>query len=130
MNKEMINLIIFMALCFVGYLIFRYVPFREGMETNPGHLSSTKSGVAGEASAYASTIKSQAVKHQDMLHINKYRGDYENAVLHLDDLIDHMMLNHALSVDHEDPMTSLDNLSKLNGAKAALNNVMKFMDSK
>jgi hypothetical protein len=129
MNKDMTNLLIFMALCFVGYLIFRSLPFKEGMNTVVAS-SSTTSGVGGDAAAYAATIKSHAVKHQDELHIDKYRSDYENAVLNLDDLVDHMMLKESLNVNHADPMSSLEKIAKLNGVKSGLNNVMKFMDSK
>ena len=129
MNKDMTNLLIFMALCFVGYLIFRSVPFKEGMDTVVAS-SSTTSGVGGDAATYAATIKSHAVKHQDELHIDKYRSDYENAILHLDDLVDHMMLKESLNVNHADPMSSLEKIAKLNGVKSGLNNVMKFMDSK
>lgn len=130
MNKEMLNLIIFMALCFVGYLIFRNIPFKEGMETNESPLSSVKSGVAGDASSYAASIKSHAVKHHDILHVDKYRSDYENSILHLDDLVDHMMLKSALNVDHTNPHDGLDKLTKLHQSKTALNHVMKFIDSK
>ena len=122
----MMNLLIFVALCFVGYLIFRSISFKEGMEPNTSFVS----GVAGDAATYASNLKSHATKHQDMLHIDKYRPHYENAVLHLDDLVDHLMLKEALSVNHADPMDSFDKINKLNGVKSALNNVMKFMDSK
>jgi hypothetical protein len=129
MNKEMINLLIFMALCFVGYLIFRSIPFKEGMDTVTSS-SSKNSGLGGDAATYAAKIKLHSVKHQDLLHINKYRDDYENSILHLDELVDHMMLKEALSVNHEDPMGGLEKISKLNGVKGALNNVMKFIDGK
>lgn len=130
MTPEMTNLLIFIALCFVGYLIFRYIPFREGMEANNSPMSSTKSGLAGNAAAYADSLKSQAVNYQDTLHIDKYRKDYENAIIHLDDLVDNLMLRSALMVDPSNPIPGLEELSKLNGSKIALNNVMKFVDGK
>jgi len=130
MSKDILNFLIFLALCFVGYLIFRNLPFREGMESGNPLVSSPKSGVAGDAGAYSDAIKSQAIKHQDTLHISKYRSDYENSVIHLDDLVDHLMLKTVLSVDHNNPSESLDRLNKLHSSKAALNHVMKFMDSK
>lgn len=130
MDQNIINFIIFLALCFVGYLIFRNIPFKEGMEGGANSLTSFKSGVAGDAASYASAIKSHSIKYQDELHINKYRPDYENSILNLDELVDHLMLKEALNVNHNDHMKSMDNLAKLNGAKSALNNVMKFIDSK
>jgi hypothetical protein len=129
MNKDMINLLVFMALCFVGYVIFRSLPFKEGMDTVVAS-SSTTSGVGGDAAAYAATIKSYAVKLQDELYIEKYRSEYENAILHLDDLVDNMMLKESLTVNSTDPMSSFEKISKLNSVKSGLNNVMKFMDGK
>lgn len=126
MNKDMTNLLIFMTLCFVGYLIFRNLPFKEGMVNS----SSTTSGVGGDAAAYAATIKSYAVKLQDELHMDKYQSEYENAILNLDDLVDNMMLKEALSVNTTDPMSSFEKIAKLNSVKSALNNLMNFMDGK
>jgi len=129
MNKDMTNLLIFMALCFVGYLIFRNLPFKEGMETVVAS-SSTTSGVGGDAGAYAATIKSRAVKLQDELHMDKYQSEYENAILNLDNLVDNLMLKEALSVNTADPMGSFETIAKLNSVKSALNNLMIFMDGK
>ena len=126
MNKDMTNLLIFMALCFVGYLIFRSLPFKEGMVNS----SSTISGVGGDAAAYAATIKSHAVKLQDELHMDKYQNEYENAILNLDNLVDNLMLKEALSVNTADPMGSFETIAKLNSVKSALNNLMIFMDGK
>jgi len=129
MNKDMTNLLIFMALCFVGYLIFRNLPFKEGMDTVVAS-SSTTSGVGGDAAAYAATIKSRAVKLQDELHMDKYQSEYENAILNLDNLVDNLMLKEALSVNTADPMGSFETIAKLNSVKSALNNLMIFMDGK
>jgi hypothetical protein len=127
MNQEMINLLIFMAICFVAYVIFRNIPFKEGMSTP--EPSSNGEGVGEGASTYAAKIKSHAVKHKDALLISKYRSDYENSILHLDDLVDNLMLKTALDINHSDPQSGLEKLVNLNGAKSALNNVMKFIDS-
>jgi len=64
-----------------------------------------------------------------MLLITKYRNDYENAILNLDDLINTIMLQTALSVDPTKPMDSIEKLAKLESSRTALNNVMKFVDS-
>jgi hypothetical protein len=39
------------------------------------------------------------------------------------------MLQTALSVDTSKPLPSIEKLAKLESARAALNNVMKFVDS-
>jgi hypothetical protein len=64
-----------------------------------------------------------------MLLISKYRTDYENAILNLDDLISTMMAQTALSVNPSNPMASLEKLVQLNSARSALNGVMKFIDT-
>ncbi|NDI16400.1 MAG: hypothetical protein EBY83_00265 [Verrucomicrobia bacterium] len=68
-------------------------------------------------------------KNQDVLLISKYRTDYENVILSLDDLINTMMLQTALTVNPSNPSTSLEKLVQLNSARGALNSVMKFIDS-
>jgi hypothetical protein len=91
--------------------------------------SSMKDGIAGNAATYSSTIKSETVKLHDTFLISKYRKDYENIILNLDDYINMMMLKTALTVDQDNPGPSIIKLSDMNNAKTALNNVMKFVDS-
>jgi len=127
MSNEFITIIIFIILCYGTYWIFRNIPFKEGMTNG---TSSFNSGVAGGAAAYAASLKSQAVKYQDTLLVSKYRNDYENSLLNLDDLVDNLMLHTALNVDPNNHTAGIEQLAKLNGAKSALNNVMRFIDGK
>jgi hypothetical protein len=135
MNKQLINLLFILAICFVAYLLFRNLDFKEGMTTDISSSSttttttSTTNGIAGSAANYAANIKSMTIKNQDVLLISKYRKDYENAILNLDDLINTMMLDTALNVDNSKPMASIEKLNQLNSAKGALNSVMKFVDT-
>jgi len=131
MNKQLINLLFILAICFVAYLLFRNLDFKEGMTTDSPNSDSTAktNGIAGSAQNYAANIKSETIKNQDVLLISKYRKDYENAILNLDDLINTMMLQTALTLDNSKPMSSIEKLNKLNSAKGALNNVMKFVDT-
>ena len=139
MNKQIINLLFIIAICFVAYLLFRNLDFKEGFDGNTTDVKTTTStststatpssnGVAGGAQNYAANIKSMTIKNQDMLLITKYRNDYENVILNLDDLINTIMLQTALSVDASNPLTSIEKLAKLESARTALNNVMKFVD--
>jgi hypothetical protein len=134
MKTELINLFLFIGIIFVVYLLFRNFNFeiKEGMEnkTSPGTKASPSSnnGIAGNAAAYGASIKAAAIKSQDTLLISKYRSDYETAILNFDDLINNLMLETALSVDINNPDLSIEKLSKMNNAKLALNNVMKFVD--
>jgi hypothetical protein len=136
MNKQILNLLFILAICFVAYLLFRNLDFKEGMTTDSSTSTSTSTsstttanGIAGSAQNYAANIKSMTIKNQDVLLISKYRNDYENAILNLDDLINTMMLQTALSVNSSNPIASIEKLNQLNSAKGALNSVMKFVDA-
>lgn len=143
MNKQILNLLFIIAICFVAYQLFRNLDFKEGMtnatdasgnvisstSSSSSTSTSTSNGIAGSAQNYAANIKSMTIKNQDVLLISKYRTDYENAILNLDDLINTMMLQTALTVDNSKPMSSLEKLVQLNSARGALNNVMKFIDA-
>jgi len=137
MDKDFIyNLLIFIGICILIYYIFRNIDVnREGLENASSSSTSTKtssdsntSGVAGGAAAYAANIKAQVIKLQDTTLISKYRSDYENVVINMDDLVNNLMLQVTLNIDQTKPEASLAKLAELNQAKAALNNVMKFID--
>ena len=129
MNKELMNLFLFIGICFVIYVLFRNFNFsyKEGMATSSD--APTTNGVAGNAAAYGATIKAATIKLQDTFLITKYRSDYETAILNLDDLINNLMLQTTLSIDSNNPDAAIAKLSNMNQAKAALNSVMKFVDA-
>jgi hypothetical protein len=134
MKKELMNLFLFIGICFVLYLLFRNFNFntKEGLTTQTTQTapnSNSTNGVAGNAASYAALIKATTIKMQDEFLISKYRTDYETTILNLDDLINSLMLKTALSVDANNPDKLIIKLSQLNEAKNALNNVMKFVDS-
>jgi len=135
MKKELMNLFLFIAICFVVYLVFRsfnYNPMLiEGMTDASGNSVSTSgNGIAGSAASYGATIKAATIKLQDTFLVSKYRTDYESVILNLDDYISNLMLQNTLSFDMKNPSASLSKLVELQQAKTALNNVMKFVDSK
>jgi len=128
MKKELINLFIFVAICFIAYILFRNLNFsaREGMTDASGN--SQLNGIAGSAASYGATLKAETIKQQDKYLISKYRSDYETVILNLDDLVNNLMLGASLNVDPSKPHEALSKLAQLNEAKTALNNVMKFID--
>lgn len=129
--KEFYNLLLFIVICFVVFILFRsfnFTPIREGMTDASGNITS-ENGIAGNAASYAASLKSLVIKSQDVFLINKYRSDYETAILNLDDLINNLMLKTALTTNPSNPIDSLDKLAKMQQAKNALNSVMKFLDS-
>ncbi len=131
MNKDFLcNLAIFIGICILIYYIFSNINVKEGLENASSSTTSSSSsnGVAGNAAAYSANIKAQVIKLQDTTLISKYRSDYENVVINMDDLVNNLMLQVTLNVDQSKPEASLAKLAQLNQAKAALNNVMKFID--
>ena len=107
-------------------------PIMEGLETmDTANATSTTSGESGNASNYADKIKSTVVKLQDTLLIPKYRSDYENTIIHLDDLVNFLMLKQVLNINTDGgpaTMNGLQNLVALKNSKDALNATMMFLD--
>ena len=129
------NLFLFIAICFVAYILFRNFEYNsaygiiEGMTDGSGNvMPSTTNGVAGNAASYGATIKAANIKMQDTFLISKYRSDYETAILNLDDLLSSLMLQTALTVDTKSPQAAIKQLAEMNQAKLALNTVMKYVD--
>ena len=148
--KEFYNLLLFIAICFLVYLVFssfNYNPMLiEGMTDASGKTSNkntlnknalnknalnknASNGIAGNAASYAATLKASTIKSQDTLLISKYRSDYESAILNLDDLINNLMLKTSLSVNQNNPIEDIIKLGQMQQAKVALNSVMKFVDT-
>jgi hypothetical protein len=89
-------------------------------------------GEGANASTYAASIKAQVVKLQDELLINKYRKDYETAIINLDDYIGYLMIKQVLNMKIDgDVKTNTDSLAILNTLKTtkeSLNATMTFLD--
>jgi hypothetical protein len=132
MNKLFQNITLFIAIFFVLYLLFRNFNYnlKEGMTDASGNTvtPSTKNGIGGNASTYASTIKSANIKLQDTLLVSKYRSDYEQVILNMDDFVNNLMLETVLNINPSNPQNAIEQLAQLNLAKGALNNVMTFVD--
>ena len=132
MKSELMNLFLFIGICFVLYLFFKNFNFsgiKEGMTDASGNsVTPPPNGVAGNAASYGATIKAENIKLQDTFLITKYRTDYETAILNLDDLLNSLMLKTALSIDTKKPADGIKQLAEMNQAKSALNSVMKFVD--
>ncbi len=126
----------------VGVLVFMGLKFLkiqtktlvEGLENS----SDGTTGEGGSASAYNSKIKAAVVQMQDTLLVSKYRADYENILLNLDDYINLLMLKTSLNVNvnatpeagKPNPnMPLLMGLKTFGDAKISLNSVMKYIDS-
>jgi len=140
MSEDLINLIgIVVIIAFLIYLVAKsmklHINVMEGL-TNPTS-SSTANGVGSSASNYATTLKNQVTQlHNDTLLLNnkEYIKEYGNIILSMDDYINALMLKTVLNMDAtadnaDANLSSIKTLNELNGAKASLNNVLKYVDS-
>ena len=131
MNDDLLKVVVVLALIFfiVGLgmnILNTNQKKREGL-TNQG-----SNGEAGNANNFAATIKAQTVILQDSLLVPKYRTDYENVIINMDDYLNMLMLKQVLNIDTtKDAQTNITNLEALNtisSAKKNLNDVMVFID--
>ena len=137
MEKHLIDLFIFIMVLLVIYYVFSYmsninnINIKEGLTNNVTTTTtetSSNNGIAGNASSYAATIKNMAILSKDKLLISKYRADYENIILSYDDYVNALMLEKVLD-GSTDQMKKMSDIATLNQSKAALNAIMKFVDT-
>ena len=109
---------------------------KEGMETASATTVATTgtNGIAGNASGYAANVKLATVQLQDTLLISKYRPEYENAILNLDDWVNATILKTVLSIqpsssDAVGQKEQLSQLAQLQQVKSALDSAMKYVDN-
>jgi hypothetical protein len=140
MHQNNIQLIVILGI--IGIIMFYTFSsigkskFLEGMENATTSTQSLSNGLATNAPSFATSIKANAAKIQDTLLIKKYRKDYENVILGLDDYIDNMMLKTILeigisqnNIDETDFIKKMEKLNTLKQSKDALNATIKFVDS-
>jgi hypothetical protein len=110
----------------------------EGLTTlsdskSRNNLGSSFNGVAGNASNYAKKIESQTAKMVDGMLIPKYRSDYEQILLHLENYHNASLFSKLLNYNLNDPTKSSEELSDIvkhhDNVVQSLNNAMKFLDS-
>jgi hypothetical protein len=110
----------------------------EGLTTLSGtnsnnNLGSSFNGIAGNASTYAKKIENLTAKLIDGMLIPKYRSDYEEVLLHLENFHNANLLNKLLNYNLNDPTKSSEELSDIvkhhDNVVQSLNNAMKFLDS-
>ena len=140
MSEDLIKIVGIVVI--IGFLIFLAIKSMslhmnviEGL-TNPGS-SATANGIGASAANYAITLKNQVTQlHNDTLLLSNkdYVKEYGNIILSMDDYINALMLKTTLSIDAtadnaDANIASIKTLNELNSAKAALNSVLKYVDS-
>ena len=71
---------------------------------------------------------------KDILNIDKYRTDYENTIIQMDDYLGSLMLSELMSLDPTSikETAMLNNLEKINKLQEGRNNLdllMKYLDT-
>ena len=140
MNEDLLKIIVLLGLVFfilgLGMNILRQgtgtnTLFKEGFQ-NTNAPGPGVNGEAGNAANFVATIKAQTVLLQDSLLISKYRSDYENAIIHMEDYLNMLMVKQILNIDTtKDAQSNLSRLEALNtisNAKKTLNETMVFLD--
>ena len=134
MNEDFLKILVVLGIAFVIIslginLLKMNKTVREGLTNQE---SGGSNGEAGNASNFAATIKAQTVLLHDTLLISKYRADYENIIINMDDYLSMLMLKQILNIDTtKDMQSSMSNLEALNtisNAKKSLNETMTFLD--
>jgi hypothetical protein len=111
----------------VGMMVI-YRIFNLQSDIIEGMTSSTDSKEISE------NVKNKASKIMDGLLIDKYRENYENTLTNLQELSNALILKHMVSSNSENmgdkffPM--VEKINSLEKFKGAINNSMKFLDSK
>jgi hypothetical protein len=131
---------ILVAALIIVYLVlnmFHIQPLKEGLEnqttsTNITDLTASMTGVAGGAANYAAAIKSKTVQLQDTILISKYRTDYENTIINMDDYFSMLMLEQILSMNPGDDINQnlqrIAAINTLSNGKKSLNETMAYID--
>ena len=130
---------ILVCILIILFFMVKMNGLKEGMETATSASTTTTAtngtnGIAGNASGYAANVKLATVQLQDTLLISKYRPEYENAILNLDDWVNATILKTVLSIqpsssDSVGQKEQLSQLAQLQQVKSALDSAMKYVDN-
>jgi len=106
--------------------------FTSAIDDKKGATTSNSSslGFAGSANSYAEEVKANYIKLQDQLLVPKYRKDYENVIINMDDYLNAKIMEQVLSIKtgSDSEIESFKSLATLYSAKSALNDAMKWVD--
>jgi hypothetical protein len=134
MNDDLLKLLVLLGVVFFIIGLGMNV-LKQNMNKREGLANQTSSGgngEAGNANNFVATIKAQTVLLQDSLLISKYRTDYENVVINMEDYLNILMLKQVLNIDTtkdaQANMSSLEALNTISNAKKSLNETMVFID--
>ena len=138
MKQELFHILLILAiiaLIIIYYL--RYVKMGMGMGMGMGTGTGTgiREGLVNNTSpkALAEELKLKVDQLKAGMNIDTHRTDYEDIIIHLEDIISHSMLKavSVMKTDHDDPIKIANNmevLNQLNTSKTSLNDLMGWLD--
>lgn len=137
MKEDFLKIIGILALIiFLLYVASSSLKLHMNMQKSifEGLANNGENGVGGSAATYATSIAQQCTVLQDSLLIKKYKTDYENVVINLEEQLGYLMLQTALQFSTTGGMSPenlvvLTNLNTLDSAKRSLNSVMTVIDA-
>jgi len=118
----------------IGYVIVililvwafrRVLTFRDGFTSAGGEVGTSKD--------YVDALQSMVTSLKDELLVSKYRKNYEQAVIQLDDYVNLLMVKQSLHVpinlnDEAGALEVFDKLNKLYQTKQSLDITMKVLN--
>ena len=136
-NYWVIGIMIFVG--FVFFLMF-LTPLSNKKGTQEGLVNMDGSGnsppgLGANATEYNIALSNYVGKMNDVFLISKYKKEYENVVLNLENISNYMMLQSALSIKTtpnisvDDLLAQFKTLNELKQSQDSLNVLMKFIDS-
>jgi hypothetical protein len=130
------------VLVFYGAKLFKLqAKVLEGaanMSDEPAAEGSSTNGEAAKAAEFNKLLKARIAGLQDKLLISKYRTEYENILLSLDDFMKLNMLQTALQIkpnQDSEPgkpnpnMALFASMKAMSDARGTLNGIMTYLDS-
>lgn len=125
---------VFIISIFLLWLSFKTFSYQT--QVIEGMKSKSKSHIKGYAENYAEEIKRQSDDIIDELKLDKYRKNYEDVIINMEDLIDANILKIFLSNNISDENGNITDTKILNSinllalSKKTLNDAMTTLDSK
>jgi hypothetical protein len=111
----------------IGYAILLFIVihlFTGLMRMREGLTS----GSAGTATTFNDEIKAKAVLLQDELLISKYRSDYEDILINMENYVNLLILKNVVNLNPE-TAADVQAINNLQNLITALNSSMKYIDT-
>jgi len=121
MNEE--PLYIFCIVLFITGTIFFYFNAREGFEEKIGI------GQASNSAKHSASLETHLEYLKDEMNVKKYRKEYEDTIIRLDDILGYEMLQSTVNLNTNGDMSSdLEKINRLENSRKNLNSLIKWMD--